>query len=58
MSYGPYVMELRLPYGMDQGSKSRKISYRAIVHDFVNGQNIFRARSVCSNFIRGFGNCQ
>ena len=29
-----------------QGSKSRKISYRAIVHDFVHGQNIFRARFV------------
>ena len=30
--------------GPDQGSKSRKISYRAFVHGFVCSQNIFRAR--------------
>ena len=30
--------------GPNQGSKSRKISYRAFVHDFVRRQNIFRAR--------------
>ena len=29
---------------LSQGSKSRKISYRAFVHDFVRCQNIFRAR--------------
>ena len=29
-----------------QGSKSRKISYRAIVHDFVRGQKFYRARFV------------
>jgi len=34
------------PYGLNQGSKSRKISYRAIVHDFVRGQKFYRARIV------------
>ena len=39
----PYMSQVGTP---NQGSKSRKISYRAIVHDFVHGQNIFRARFV------------
>ena len=37
--------------GLKQGSKSRKITYRAFVHDFVRRQNIFRARKkLCLRF--------
>ena len=42
---------------MNQGSKSRKISYRAIKLDFVHGQNIFRARRKLCKKLKWCGNC-